>query len=227
MSDPEAGADALSEEYYHAREAELADRVGPKRFAHSRGVAATAGRLAEAYGLDAAAARLAGILHDWDKAYDDPAILARAAELGVVADAELMGLPRLLHGLTAAAALGQEHPEIPGEVLSAVERHTIGAADMQPLDMVVYIADAIEPGRMGEEAEELRALVGKVDLRDLYVRTYAHLMSGMLDRRKRLYSKTVDFWNAYMDAEGGYRADAAADPMPGPDARKDGQRHDR
>lgn len=210
------GDDALSEGFYREREQELEGRVGPKRFRHSQGVAATAVELARAYGLDEAKARLAGILHDWDKAYDDPAILERAAEVGASIDPELLSMPRLLHGMTAAAALEKEHPCIPADVLQAVSRHTVGAADMAPLDMVAYIADAIEPGREGAEADALRAAVGQVSLRELYLRTYAHLLCSMLERRKRLYSKTVGFWNAYMEQEGAYRAAPGADPMPSP-----------
>lgn len=47
---------------------------------------------------------MAGLLHDWDKGYDDPGILARADELGMELDAELSAMPRVLHGLTAAVA---------------------------------------------------------------------------------------------------------------------------
>lgn len=205
----------LSQGFYQAREEELSGRVGPKRFAHSQAVARTAEQLAQTYGLDVAKARLAGILHDWDKGYDDPAILARVEEFDAEVDPELLEMPRLLHGMTAATALGAEHPDIPADVLQAVARHTVGAEDMEPLDMVVYIADAIEPGRQGAETDALRDAVGNVSLRELYLRTYAHLLCSMLARRKRLYSKTVGFWNAYMDEEGTYRAEPGADPMPG------------
>lgn len=206
--------DALSEGFYRAREQELQGRVGPKRFRHSQNVAATAADLARAYGVDEAKARLAGILHDWDKGYDDPAILDRVEEYQVEVDPELLEMPRLLHGMTAAAALAWEYPEIPADVLQAVRRHTVGAADMAPLDMVAYIADALEPGRVGPEADALRAAVGEVSLRELYLRTYAHLFGTMLERRKKLYSKTTAFWNAYMQDEGTYRAAPGADPMP-------------
>ena len=69
--------------FFAARREELARRVGPRRFRHSLGVSDTAGALARAYGADEAEARLAGLLHDWDKGLDDPGILARADELGM------------------------------------------------------------------------------------------------------------------------------------------------
>lgn len=78
-----------SDAFYEARRDELEKRVGPRRFKHSLGVSETAEELARIYGADETAARVAGLLHDWDKGYDDPGILARADELGMELDAEL------------------------------------------------------------------------------------------------------------------------------------------
>ena len=145
-----------SDTFYEARRDELEKRVGPRRFKHSLGVSETAEKLARVYGADETAARVAGLLHDWDKGYDDPGILARVDELGMELDAELVAMPRVLHGLTAAVALGRAFPELSPEVLTAVERHTLGDAGMSDLDMIVYIADALEPGRKGKVVEKLR-----------------------------------------------------------------------
>lgn len=213
----EACRDALSDEFYEARRAELATRVGKKRFAHSEGVAQTAVQLAQVYGVDEREARLAGILHDWDKAYDDPAVLARVEELGMQVDPELLGMPRLLHGYTAAAALRRDFPCIPDSVLRAVHDHTIADEEMSDLAMVVYAADALEPHREGARTEQLRDMIGRVPLRELFLNTYAHLLGTMLKRRKKLYSRTVSIWNSYMDEEGGYRASSSADPFPSED----------
>lgn len=101
-----------SDTFYEARRDELEKRVGPRRFKHSLGVSETAEKLARVYGADETAARVAGLLHDWDKGYDDPGILARADELGMELDAELVAMPRVLHGLTAAVALGRAFPEL-------------------------------------------------------------------------------------------------------------------
>ena len=163
-----------SDAFYEARRDELEKRVGPRRFKHSLGVSETAEELARIYGADETAARVAGLLHDWDKGYDDPGILARADELGMELDAELVAMPRVLHGLTAAVALGRAFPELPPEVLTAVERHTLGDAGMSDLDMIVYIADALEPGRKGKVVEKLREKVGELELTGLFLEVYAY-----------------------------------------------------
>lgn len=157
---------------------------------------------------------MAGLLHDWDKGYDDPGILARADELGMELDAELSAMPRVLHGLTAAVALGRAFPELPPKVLAAVERHTLGAVDMSDLDMIVYIADALEPGRKGKMVQKLREKVGELELRDLFLGVYAYWVQLIMERRHPMYSKTTEIWNSYMPRAGGLPRRGHPDPVP-------------
>lgn len=207
-------ADWRSDGFYEERREELAGRVGPRRFAHSLGVAETAEELARVYGADETAARVAGLLHDWDKGYDDPGILARADELGMELDAELRAMPRVLHGLTAAQALGREFPELPSEVLAAIERHTLGAPNMSDLDMILYIADALEPGRKGKVVQRLREKIGELELRELFLDVYAYWVQLIMERRHPIYSKTTEIWNSYMPEQEVYRTEANPDPVP-------------
>lgn len=200
--------------FVEARRAELAERVGPRRYQHSLGVADTARELARTYGVDGKAAYLAGLLHDWDKGYDDPGILARADELGLDLPEELRAMPRVLHGMTAAVALAREFPALDPAVLQAIARHTVGEKAMTPLDKVVYIADALEPGRSGKTVERLRARVGEAALDELFLDVYAYWVRLILERRHPLYSRTTEIWNSYMPAQEVFRAAPGADPMP-------------
>lgn len=202
------------EPFFAARRRELQGRVGPRRFRHSLGVSDTAGELARVYGVDEGEARLAGLLHDWDKGLDDPGILARADELGLELPDELRAMPRVLHGITAACALGRAFPELSPALLQAIERHTLAAPDMSDLDMVLYIADALEPGREGKRVEKLRRQIGEVSLRELFVEVYAYWVELMMERKSHIYSKTVDIWNAYMPEKRPFIAAGADDPIP-------------
>lgn len=210
----EAAADPFSAAFYDARRAELEGRVGPRRFKHSLGVADTAGELARAYGADERAARLAGLLHDWDKGYDDPGILDRAREVGLELSDELRGMPRVLHGMTAARALARDFPELPPEVLVAIARHTLGEVGMSDLDKVVYIADALEPGRSGKRVEKLRGKIGEVPLDELFLEVYAYWVELIMARRHPMYSRTTEIWNSYLPPQEVFRAAPGADPMP-------------
>lgn len=191
------GKGALSDGFYEARRAELKARLPKKsRYRHCLGVAETSERLAGLYGADRRKARLAGLLHDWDKGYDDAGIRERVAELGLEVDPFLLErMPQLLHGPTAAVALARRFPEIPPDVISAIEKHTAGATEMSDLDMIVYIADVIEPGRDFPGVDELRALPEKESLEELFIDVAAHVFANLIDRRRFIHPKSLEVWN--------------------------------
>lgn len=193
-------SEALTEEFLESRKRELEKRVSPKRFRHSMGVSTACVELASAYGVDVEKARLAGLLHDWDKGYDDEQACARVYELGMQDEIDptvVESMPGTLHGITAARALGRDFPCIPHDVLQAISRHTTAATDMSPLDMVLYIADAIEPNRQFGRIDELRRAVGKVTLEELYFQTYEYWVFLLFERRKPLHPDTITIWNDY------------------------------
>lgn len=198
---PQVGGDeALSEEFFAACRDRLQQRVGSKRFQHSLDVADTAEKLALIYGVDPRRARLAGLLHDWDKRFDDDGARARVRELGMEDEldpAVVEDLPQVLHGHTAARALAREFPQIPDDVLQAIDRHTVGAVDMSPLDMVLNVADAIEPGRCFGEIDKLRDAVGKVGLEELFFMVYGHWTSLLIGRGRPIHPDTMRIYNSY------------------------------
>ena len=120
-----------------------------KRYVHSLGVAETALHLAEVYGVDRFDAAAAGLIHDWDKVLSDDELVTRALHYGIKIAGSPSAATPLLHGPVAAYELPQLFPELSPAVFQAVDRHTVGACDMTPLDMVVFVADAIEPNRHG------------------------------------------------------------------------------
>ncbi len=173
-----------------------------RRLAHTLGVADTAERLALEYGADPFLARAAGLLHDWDKVLSDEELTARAASYGVRVDGSLSDCVHLLHGPVAACELPHLFPELDASVFQAVARHTVGAVDMTALDMVVYVADAIEPGR-ASYADEVRALVGKVSLEELFLACAAQTIDFLVRKRRYLYPYAVTVYNAYALKAGG------------------------
>ena len=110
-----------------------------KRYVHSLGVAETALHLAEVYGVDRFDAAAAGLVHDWDKVLSDDELVARALHYGIKVAGSPSAATPLLHGPVAAYELPQLFPELSPAVFQAVDRHTVGACDMTPLDMVVFV----------------------------------------------------------------------------------------
>ena len=192
----------FDKEHYKAMKAQLKERVGKRRYKHSVGVAKTAKKMAKVYGLDPAQARMAGLVHDWDKCYRGEESTQRALDLGLEIDSAILyEMPWLLHGPTAALALSREFPEWGAETFQAIERHTCGAADMSPLDCIIYVADIIEPNRTFGDMKGIKRLrkeVGKVPLEQLYFDAFKYTFTFLVNRDRQLYPETVDIWNSLM-----------------------------
>ena len=99
--------------------------------------------------------------------------------------------------MTAALALHRDFPEIPQDVLQAVYRHTIASEHMEPLDMVIYAADCLEPSRQSEEFDALRSLVGKVSLEELFFRTYGFWTTLVIGKGRTVHPCTARVYNHY------------------------------
>jgi predicted HD superfamily hydrolase involved in NAD metabolism len=122
-------------------------RISEKRFRHTEGVAETARELALRSNCDVFLAELGGLLHDCCKEVKDKELISRAKEFGLKLHPieELNG--HLLHGPVAAETVKAELGLTNKKVLDAIAEHTLGAVDMTTLSKIVFLADAIEPGR--------------------------------------------------------------------------------
>lgn len=168
-----------------------------KRYLHSLSVGLTAERLAVHYGVDPYRARVAGILHDWSKALPVAELEGRASRLGVDLGVDYALVDPLLHGMVAARELPKRYPELPDEVWQAISRHTLGAADMSPLDMVLFVADGIEPRRGSVGVlDAQRALVAATSLDDLFWASFVDGVAYVINTRRYLYPGTLGIYNA-------------------------------
>lgn len=168
-----------------------------KRLLHSLSVGLTAERLAVRYGVDPYLARVSGIFHDWAKADGPEATLAHARELGIDLGVKLELVEPLLHGMIAARVLPERYPELPASVWQAIARHTLGDAHMSPLDMVLFVADGIEPRRPDVEAiVAQREMVATSSLPDLFFTNFSDGMGYVIDTRRYLFPGTLDIYNS-------------------------------
>lgn len=170
----------------------------PKRLAHSISVAETAERLALLYGVDPFYARVAGLLHDWDKVLPDDELISRAKKLDLdLGGASYEDVKPLLHGIVAAKELPELYPELPPEVFRAIEVHTTAAKEMTPLDEVIFVADGIEPLRPSSPGiEETRSLVGHALLDDVFWNSFVGGIVYVLEGGRYLHVGTIEIYNS-------------------------------
>ena len=119
--------------------------LSDKRRLHTEGVRKTAKELCEIYGADAGKTDLAVCCHDIYRG-------RQTEELDELIDRydipdRYKGNANLSHGKIAAAVMENEFGISDRQILDAVSYHTTGRAGMSVLEMIVFLADAIEPGR--------------------------------------------------------------------------------
>jgi ribosome-associated protein len=163
-------------------------RLSAGRLTHTLAVVQAAEQLAIRYGVGVPVARLAALLHDWDRDLPLDELMAAAERHGI----EVPESPeRLLHAFTGAQAVAGEFADLPPEVVRAIERHTLAAAGMSDLDMVVYVADLIEPGRRYPEIERLRGLVSHLPLHQLFQAALEATFVYLTSRQRAIHPQSL------------------------------------
>lgn len=107
---------------------------------------------------------------------------------------------RLAAGIThgaAAADRAEGEGETDRGVLDAVRFHSVGYAGWDDVGRMLYLADALEPGRKGNRKARSRLADRVPDARD---RVLKRVLAGEIRRRVRLgrpvHPLTIEFWNA-------------------------------
>ncbi len=161
-------------------EARVRAALSAHRFAHSLGVAQEAERLARRWGADPQKAYLAGLCHDFAREIG----LERMRKIAVISP---YGLGEgkaeniaLLHANASAYLAEQELGVTDAELLDAIRWHTVGKAGMSRLTELVFLADAIEPGRDWPGVARVRELADQ----DLAQAMFC-LLSGTLDHLRQ------------------------------------------
>ncbi len=169
--------------------------IGDKRYQHSLGVMDMAAQLAKRYGADVKKAKLAGLLHDCAKGNEKELLERYGVEGFTEEDFKSFGI---LHATLGAMVARDVYGVADEAVLEAISLHTTGAQRMSTLAKIIYIADAIELGRVQPGVELLR----KEALRDLDEALIAVMDDGIrfvLSKGALLHSKTLNARNYYIE----------------------------
>lgn len=128
--------------------------LSEKRRRHIYGVVSTAEKLAAKYGCDQEKARICALYHDMFRSTPAAVLNMYVKQLGL--DPAFMDNANLAHGPIAARIMERDYGISDPDVLNAVRYHTTGREGMSLLEKVVYLADAIEPGREYPGVEPIR-----------------------------------------------------------------------
>ncbi|WAH38519.1 bis(5'-nucleosyl)-tetraphosphatase (symmetrical) YqeK [Alicyclobacillus dauci] len=167
----------------------------PHRFQHVQGVVTCAVDLAKRYGVSIEQAEIAAWLHDLAREWPREKLVNAVETIEVPHG--FATIPALLHG-PIAAHLGRTKYGIEDElILEAVRYHTTGRPDMTDLDMVLFVADAIEPGRTYNGVEAIRQAASK-SLAEAVRISIDNTIRFLVDAGKPLFPLTVLTRNALL-----------------------------
>ena len=203
---PKAVADYIrSHELYIASEEpdvqemieRLQSQLKPGRFRHTIGVMETAANLAMRYGMPVAKLRLAGLLHDCAKCYDNARLLSLCKKYNLPVTKAEERSPHLLHAKVGAYLAEHEYHVTDAEILRAIRHHTTGAPAMELTEQIVFIADYIEPNR--DRAKRLTE-IRQMAYHDMDVCTLMILedtIAYLKERRQYMDESAVEAYNYY------------------------------
>lgn len=130
------------------------ENLKESRKKHTRGVAETAVELAKVYKADVDKAYFAAMCHDMAKNMNVDEMNDYVNKHSM--DRKYLNNPNIAHGKIACMMLREDFDVEDEDILNAVSYHTTGRAGMSLLEKIIYLADAIEPGRDYPGVSELR-----------------------------------------------------------------------
>lgn len=137
---------------------DLRKLLDSKRYAHTLSVCETAVVLAKRFGADKDKAYLAALLHDCARGLDEQQQIEYCIENGIELDEYMKNNSNPLHALIGEDIAKRQYGIVDEEILMAIRKHAIGDENMMLLDKIILVADAIEPNRLGSDADEARLI---------------------------------------------------------------------
>ena len=175
---------------------ELQKRLKKSRFAHSIGVANTAVKLAEKFGVDTDKAYIAGLLHDCAREFENEDLPAEAVKRGIKIGEVEKSAPLLLHAYIGAKMVTEIYGVDDKEIIQAIYRHTVGARNMSALDKIIYFADMIEPNRNYPGVDKLRELAETSNnLDEIILTALSESIIFVVQKNSLVHPDTIDARN--------------------------------
>ena len=133
-------------------------RLSEKRYKHTLSVLEAAQNIAKYFvDIDISELSAAALLHDVTKelSYEEQLLLLKDGGI-VISDDDRNTAP-ILHSLSAQVVIKRDFAKFATDsIISAVEKHTTGSADMSLFDKIIFIADYVEDTRIYDSCVKVR-----------------------------------------------------------------------
>jgi len=166
-----------------------------ERFAHTLRVAHEAEKLAHVYNEEVHAISLAAIFHDYAK-YRPLDEMKRIIQQSYLPKDLLMYHHELWHGPVASILIEQEYGIVDKQIKHAIRYHTTGHPSMSKFEMILFIADYIEPERSFPGVDVVRNLA-KESLESATQKTLQQTIQFISGKNREIYPDTFHAYNHY------------------------------
>ena len=160
--------------------------------------------LGEVHGVDPARAGLAMLCHDAARAMGGGELLLRASQLDLPISMVEREVPILLHGPVGAEILKTEDGLTDDSIYQAVYWHTTAHPSLDTLGKVVFLADKLDPQKIGSYPFQPR--IRDLAFQDLDRGILEFLTQELIARASRgemVHPAALDTRNALLSAIGG------------------------
>lgn len=166
------------------------------RFDHTLRVAETAVNLAEQYNVSKEKVELAAIFHDYAKFR--PLEEMKEFILKNQLPNDLLDFHHeVWHGPVASVVVDQQFGIKDKEIKDAIRYHTTGRTDMGTLEMVLFLADYIEPGRSIPGIEQVREMALE-DLNHACFLVSRNTLTYLISKNVTVYPDSFHAYNYFL-----------------------------
>ena len=178
----------------------LTDRLSKDSYEHSVRTMEIAIDLAGIHGVEVKKAATAALLHDYARDLSNEELIAGSRKAGYDINWVEEKIPYLLHGPLGAVQVEEDLNIDDENILSAIRKHTYGATRMAPLELIIYIADLIEPARDGGRIDKVRE-AANIDLYGAFKLAYKDQIGNLVGRGRYIHPMTMEVWNNIVEME--------------------------
>ena len=180
---------------YKDIEYKLEEMLPERRLKHSMNVSQCAVKLSEIYSYDMEKAKLAGLIHDCAKYFNDDQVEDSIKKFNIELDSLEENNISLSHSVIGSYVIQETFNIKDEDIINAVRYHTTGRENMTILEKIIYMADLIEEGRKFPLADKLRELVYNGSLDEALLLSFNNTIKFVMDNNQLIHPRTVSARN--------------------------------
>ena len=184
--------DTIGEETYQ----KALSHISLSRRSHVEGCISEAIRLSNHWGVDSLQAATSALYHDITKSHNLEEQLNLLRKYGIIPRTIDKASFATLHPITGAV-VAREIYGVDKDIESAIRYHTTGRADMTSLEVILYLADYMEPSRDFRGAAEVRHFAYR-DLDFAMMIALRNTIEKVCRSCRPLNPDTVEAYNFYL-----------------------------